>query len=85
MVFSQDRERWRTNTRYRGGGRPDQDGRYKIRALPPGDYYAIAVDYVDPAESEDPELLERLSTKSTPFALGAGEAKAVDLKVQTGG
>jgi hypothetical protein len=84
MVFAQDRERWRTNTRYRGIGRPDQDGRYKIRALPPGDYYAIALDYVDLAESDDPELLERLSTKSTPFTVGAGETRVLDLKVQTG-
>jgi len=85
MVFAQDRERWSTNTRYRGGGRPDQDGRYKVRALPAGDYYAIALDYLDPAEAGDPELLERLMMKSTPFTLGDGETKSLDLKVQTGG
>ena len=85
MVFAQDRERWSTNTRYRGGGRPDQDGRYKVRGLPAGDYYAIALDYLDPTEAGDPELLERLITKSSPFTLGDGETKVLDLRVQTGG
>ena len=84
MVFAQDRERWGTNTRYRGLGRPDQDGRYKVRGLPAGDYYVIALDYVDLNEVGDPNLLERLSTKSTAFTLGDGETKSLDLKVQTG-
>ena len=26
--------------------RPDQDGRFRFNNLPPGGYYAIAVDYV---------------------------------------
>jgi hypothetical protein len=48
VVFARDSARWTTGSRYFGGGRPDQDGRFKVRNLPPGDYYAIALDYVEP-------------------------------------
>jgi hypothetical protein len=85
VVFSQDRERWSQLSRYRGGGRPDQDGRYKVRALPAGDYYAIALTYLDPEDAGDPEFLERIRSKATPLVLGDGETKSLDLKVQTAG
>ncbi|HEV3058811.1 MAG TPA: carboxypeptidase-like regulatory domain-containing protein [Vicinamibacterales bacterium] len=83
MVFSQDRDQWSGNSRYRGGGRPDQDGRFEIRALPAGKYYAIALDYVDSGEAGDPELLERIHTKATAFSINDGETKTLDLKLQT--
>jgi hypothetical protein len=76
MVFSQDREQWIGNSRY-------QDGRFEIRALPAGKYYAIALDYVDSSEVGDPELLERIHTKATAFSINDGETKTLDLKLQT--
>jgi protocatechuate 3,4-dioxygenase beta subunit len=84
LVFSQDREQWEGNTRYRSQGRPDQDGRFKIRALPAGSYYGIALESVDPGDSFDPDFLERLRMKATMFSLGDGEAKSLDLKLQSG-
>ena len=83
LVFSEDRERWGGNTRYRAVGRPDQEGRFKIRTLPPGRYYVVAVDYVDPSESNDPEFLDRVRTKATTLTVNEGETKVLDLKVQT--
>jgi hypothetical protein len=84
LVFPEDRERWIGFTRYRSQGRPDQDGRFKLRALPASRYYAVALDYVDPNESGDPEFLERIINRSTPFTLGDGEKKVLDLKLQSG-
>src|SRR5262249_647682 len=46
VVFPQDRDKW-TTQRYLRLSRPDQDGRYKVNGLPPGEYYVIALDYVD--------------------------------------
>jgi hypothetical protein len=84
MVFSQDRDQWIGNTRYRSTARGDQEGRFKIRALPPGRYYAIALDYLDQNEAGDPELLDRIHTRATMFTLGEDETKVLDLKVQQG-
>jgi Carboxypeptidase regulatory-like domain len=84
LVFSQDREQWEGNTRYRSQGRPDQEGRFKIRALPAGSYYGVALESVDPGESFDPDFLERIRTKATMFSLRDGETKSLDLKLQPG-
>ncbi|HEY7292776.1 MAG TPA: carboxypeptidase-like regulatory domain-containing protein [Vicinamibacterales bacterium] len=83
IVFSQDKEQWTTFTRHQGSGRPDQDGRFKIRALPAGEYYIVAVDRLEPGQAADPEFLERIRTKATAFSLSEGETKTLDLKIQT--
>jgi hypothetical protein len=83
VFFSQDREKWQGSSRYVSSGRPDQSGRFKVRSLPPGAYYAVALDYVEPGESSDPEFLERVRLKATTFSLNDGEAKTLDLKLNT--
>jgi hypothetical protein len=80
IVFAQDRVRWTGGSRDIRTGRPDQDGRFKV-GLPAGKYYAIAVDYVEPGDATDPELLDRVRSKATAFSLGDGETKTVDLKL----
>jgi hypothetical protein len=84
VFFPQDREKWTGTSRYLATGRPDQDGRFKVRTLPPGSYYAIAVDFVDPGESSDPEFLDRIRSKATSFTLRDGEGKVLDLKLVQG-
>jgi hypothetical protein len=81
IIFSQDRGRWGEDSRYFSTGRPDQDGRYKVSGLPAGEYFAIAVDSVDPAEAASPEFLERASARAVRFTLGDGETRSVDLKL----
>jgi hypothetical protein len=84
IVFSSDREHWGPGSRFVRTGRPDQDGRFKITGLPVGSYYAVAVDYIDPADdATDPELLERLRGKAATFSLNEGETKTQDLKLTT--
>jgi protocatechuate 3,4-dioxygenase beta subunit len=80
IVFSQDRANWTGNTRYQGISRPDQDGRFKIN-LPPGEYYIVAVDRVEQGQSGDPDFLESIRPKATPFSVMEGETKTMDLKV----
>jgi len=81
VVFSRERERWGYMSRFFQTGRPDQDGRFKVRSLPAGNYYAVALDYVEPGEASDPEFLDRVKERAISFSLGDGEAKTVDLKI----
>jgi hypothetical protein len=81
VVFAKDREKWGYMSRYFQSGRPDQDGRYKVKALPAGDYYAVALDYVDPGDATDPEFLDRIKARATPFSLLEGDTKVLDLKI----
>jgi hypothetical protein len=82
-VFPQDRDKWTPGSRYFRSGRPDQDGRFKLTSLVPGEYFVIALDYMDASEWTDPEFLERIRTKATKLSISEGETKSVDLKVTT--
>ena len=54
-----------------------------MSGLPPGDYYAVALDYVDSSEWTEPDYLERIRSKATDVSLSEGETKSVDLKLKT--
>ena len=84
VVFARESARWFTGSRYFGTGRADQDGRFKVRNLPPGDYYAIALDYVEPGAGTDPEFLETIRNRATTFSMTEGAVKALDLKLVMG-
>ena len=82
VVFSDDPDDWTAfMSRRVVGARPDQDGRFKIRSLPPGGYYAAAVDYVEAGGWGDPELLERLKTSAKRFTIAEGQTETLDLKL----
>jgi hypothetical protein len=83
VVFSDEPHRWSApGSRYIASTRPDQDGRFQIKNLPAGGYYAIAVDYLAQGEWNDPDVLERLKPKATKFSLDDGETRTLDLKIQ---
>jgi hypothetical protein len=84
VVFAQDSQKWGFMSRYLSTGRPDQDGRFKIRNLPAGSYYAVALDYIEQGDQTDPEVLDKLRDHGTLFSLNEGETKTLDLKLQTG-
>lgn len=82
IVFADDSDKWGPLSRFIGVGRPDQDGRYKVSALPPGSYLAVAVDYVQQGEWMDPAFLERMRSRATAFRLAPGETRVLDLRLQ---
>ena len=63
--------------------RPDQDGVYRIRYLPPGDYLAAAVPAMSlPIEGEwDPAFFERVGPRATGFKLLEGQTLSLNLTV----
>ncbi len=84
VVFPDDDQKWYFQSRYITAGRPDQDGRYKIRGLPAyGNYLVVAVDYLENGEAGDPEFLERVRAKATKLSLADGETTTLGLKVVT--
>jgi hypothetical protein len=64
------------------GSISDQKGRFAISGLPPGDYLACAIDFIETGQEYDLEFLERIRTLATQFSLGEGEAKALTLRLR---
>jgi hypothetical protein len=83
LVFPQGRDRWKPGLRYIQSGRPDQNGRFRISGLPPGDYDLVALDRLDDAVARDPEFLERVRTGASSFTMMEGETKTFDLRLNS--
>jgi hypothetical protein len=81
IVFADDPAKWGPHSRFINSARPDQDGRFTIRGLPPGRYVAIAVGYLEPGEERDPDLLETWRRTATPFTLSEGKTHVLELKL----
>ena len=81
IAFADDPGKWGRHSRFIQAARPDQQGRFTIRGLPPGKYVAIAVDYLEPGEERDPDLLAGWRPRGTIFTLTEGETHALDLKL----
>ena len=81
VVFPEDRDRLRPPSPFVQSARAEQTGQYRIAALPPADYLAIAVESLPANAWRDPEILERLWPQATPFRLDEGEQQVLDLRL----
>lgn len=80
VLFPEDAAQWVFPSRRVRMVRVDQTGIFRARALPPGErYLAIAVDYLEQGEFQDPAFLERMRGRATAFSLTDGENKNLDL------
>ena len=83
VIFSDEPDKWRVpSSRHIATGRPNQQGQFQVKNLPAGSYYAIALEYIPQGEWNDPEVLERLKSQATPFTVGEGEVKTLELKLE---
>ncbi len=82
VVFPANRDLWTFGSRYLRTARPDTNGRYNFRSLPPSDdYLMIVVQNLESGQGGDPEFLARARDEARPFTLNEGETKAVDAKL----
>ena len=82
VVFADDRSRWAYPSRFVALTRPDQEGRFEAKGLPPESYLVIAVPSVRGSEWMDPEFLEGLRADATRLLLTAGESRTVELRLR---
>jgi hypothetical protein len=80
VLFPEDAAQWAFPSRRVRMVRVDQNGVFRAQSLPPGErYLALAVDYLEQGEYQDPAFLERMRGRATAFSLSEGENKNVDL------
>jgi hypothetical protein len=71
-------------TRYLRTLRPEQDGRFVVRGLPPGEYFATAVESLEQGRQFVPDVLARLRDTARRFTLREGETLSLDVKMTPG-
>jgi hypothetical protein len=71
-------------TRYLRTARPEPDGRFRVRGLPPGDYFATAVDALEQGRQFVPDVLARLRDTARRFSIREGETVTLDLRLTPG-
>ena len=81
LVFGANDTTWTLWSRYMALLRPNQQGAFVVKGLPPGQYYAIPVGALTGGEWQDPDYLRaRLTSgEATPFSLSEGESQTVTL------
>jgi hypothetical protein len=80
VIFPADDEKWTKKGRIMAA-RPDLQGTYHVEELRAGRYLAIAVDYLEDGEEQNPDLLKEWARIATSFTLADGEKRTLDLKV----
>jgi hypothetical protein len=80
VVFPDDVTRWNYPSRYVRSARAGDRGQFRISGLPPNErYFAVAVDFLEEGEEQDPQFLERLRSQAVTFALRDGEQRSIYL------
>ena len=62
--------------------RPDQTGKFRIRGLPPGDYYLATVDPAEQGEWFEPAYLDEHRVGAARVTLGDGDVEDAGLQSQ---
>jgi hypothetical protein len=83
LAFPTDSSLWRAQSRQIMTARPDQTGKYRIRGLPPGDYYLVTVDPSEQGEWFEPAYLDEHRSGATRIVLGDGDVKTKDFTIST--
>jgi protocatechuate 3,4-dioxygenase beta subunit len=81
VVFPANEKLWTYQSRFIKAARPDQDGRYRVTALPAESYLVVALQGLEDGQAGDPEFLATVKNLATTLDLGDGETKAVDVKL----
>jgi len=84
VIFPSNREKWVAQSRFMRTARPDTQGRYSFKGLPPfDDYLIIAVQNLENGQGADPDFLARAREEAKSLGLTEGEKKAFDVKLSS--
>jgi hypothetical protein len=84
VVLPEERREGAAATRFTRTVRPDQEGAFRVRGLPPGRYLAAAVESVEQGGEWSPEFQARVRNAARVVTLREGQATTLDLKLATG-
>ncbi|MEO8258298.1 MAG: carboxypeptidase-like regulatory domain-containing protein [Acidobacteriota bacterium] len=83
LAFPTESLLWRPLARQIATARPDQNGRFQMRGLPPGSYYLATVDPAEQGEWFEPAFLEEHRIGAARISLSEGAVQTSDFQVAT--
>jgi hypothetical protein len=81
IVFSTDRTFWTSASRRVRAPIRSIDGKFRLTALPPGEYYLAVVTDVHPSDWGDPAYMEQLAAAAIKITIAEGEKKVQDVRI----
>ena len=81
VIFPDDEKLWGGQSRFVRAARPNQDGAFDVKGLPPTKYLAVAVDSLETGAQSDPEVLARLKPRAKSFTLADGQSQTLTLDI----
>jgi hypothetical protein len=81
LLFPVDPARWHEVAGTLRHARPDQYGAFRFDNIRPGEYYALALDYVQTWQATDPSFLDTLLKRALRVTVADGENEPLRLRV----
>ncbi len=79
LLFPADRAKWIEAAGTLRSARPDQSGRFRFDNVHPGEYLAVALDYVQQWQVVDPEFLDEQRRRAAKVSVGDSTGEPVTL------
>ncbi len=79
VAFAEDTKLWGAQSRFVQTTRPNQNGAFTIKGLPPGRYMAAVVAALENGMQNDPDVLEQLRIGAQNFSLTEGQTLNLNL------
>ena len=79
VAFAEDTKLWGAQSRFVQTARPNQNGAFTIKGLPPGRYMAAVVPALENGMQNDPAVLEQLRIGAQNFSLTEGQTLNLNL------
>jgi protocatechuate 3,4-dioxygenase beta subunit len=81
VAFPEDTKLWGAQSRFVQTSRPNQNGTFSIKGLPPGRYLAAVVPALENGLQNDPSVLEQLRPRAENFSLAEGQTLNLNLEM----
>jgi hypothetical protein len=81
VAFPEDTKLWVPQSRFVQTTRPNQNGTFNIKALPPGRYLAAVVPSLETGLQNDPAVLAQLRPHAHSFSLAEGQTLNLNLEM----
>lgn len=81
VAFPSNEKLWTYQSRFIKAARPDQEGRYRMTALPAEDYLVVALQGLEDGQAGDPDFLASVKELAAKLTITEGETKTTDVKL----